>query len=63
MAKKKSWFNLVKRFFLFETLSKTEKVILHFTDVRIIFSSVWMAVMNVIYFSEGDKKEMDVWKV
>ncbi|XWS74721.1 hypothetical protein CRYUN_Cryun01aG0022200 [Craigia yunnanensis] len=25
MAKKKSWFNLVKRFFLFETLSKTEK--------------------------------------
>ncbi|EOY17572.1 Iq-domain 14, putative isoform 4 [Theobroma cacao] len=25
MAKKKSWFNLVKRFFLFETLSTTEK--------------------------------------
>ncbi|XVF24235.1 hypothetical protein REPUB_Repub13aG0110200 [Reevesia pubescens] len=25
MAKKKSWFNLVKSFFLFETLSKTEK--------------------------------------
>ena len=26
MAKKKSWFNLVKRFFLFETLSKEKKI-------------------------------------
>lgn len=75
MAKKKSWFNIVKRFFVSETKPKTHEKVdhsiskFHFVCIHCIFQVciTWFYVrvyMNIIPLplTEGEEKEMAIWK-
>ena len=58
MARRRSWFHIVKRFFIPETHPKTEKV-----DMLLVCLISLLGSTKFLKIFSGKEKEMAVWEV